>query len=94
MIKEKLCVDEQILSKDIHLSSLMSWVVKYLIRQIVWVYEIMPYTSKIEPVHKPNVSDFKPNSNSVLHLAESIPCMKNYKLYFDNWFTFLSLFSI
>ncbi|CAL4070052.1 unnamed protein product, partial [Meganyctiphanes norvegica] len=55
------------------------------------IYDFMPYTGKIEPVNKPSVPDLKPSSNSVLQLAESIPGMKNHKLYFDNWFTSVPL---
>ncbi|KAK3880920.1 hypothetical protein Pcinc_014570 [Petrolisthes cinctipes] len=55
------------------------------------VYDFIPYTGKIEPVNNPNVPDLNPSSNSVLHLAESIPPFKNHKLYFDNWFTSLPL---
>ena len=51
------------------------------------MYDLMPYTGAIKPVNKPNVPDLKPSANSVLHLAESIPDMKNHKLYFDNWFS-------
>lgn len=55
------------------------------------VYDFIPYTGKILPVNTPGVPDLNPSFNSVLHLAESIPPLKNHKLYFDISFTSLPL---
>ncbi len=49
------------------------------------VYDFIPYTDKIEPVNDPDIPNLGPSSNIVLHLAESIPKDKGYRLYFDNW---------
>ena len=97
---ENLCVDEQVVPfkgrstiKQYNPKKPAKWGYKIFILADSkgMVYDFMPYTGKIEPVNKPDVQDLKPSSNSVLHLTESIPCMKNHKLYFDNWFTSLPL---
>ena len=49
------------------------------------------YTGKIEPVDCDGIPDLKASSNVVLHLAQNIPNHKNYMLYFDNWFSSISL---
>ena len=57
-----------------------------------YVYDFFSYVGKIEPVSNETVPDLGPSSNSVLHLAESIPSSKNHKLYMDNWFTSIPFF--
>ena len=57
------------------------------------VYDFIIYTGKINPVDKPGVPDLGASSNSVLHLAQSIPHHQNHKLFFDNWFTSVPLIS-
>lgn len=56
---------------------------------IVYNFEI--YTGKIPP--PPGMPDLEDGSNIVLHLSNIIPSGKNYLLYFDSWFTSLSLLS-
>ena len=56
-----------------------------------FMYDFIPYTGKIHPLDDENVPNLNPRANSVLHLAQAILSDKNYLLFFDNWFTSLSL---
>lgn len=40
------------------------------------MYDLFPYTGKINPVDDANVPDLKPSGNAVLQLAECIPSFK------------------
>ena len=55
------------------------------------VYDFIIYTGHITLVDNPDVPDLGASSNSVSHLAQSIPPHRNHKLFLDNWFTSLPL---
>lgn len=55
------------------------------------IHDFIPYTGPIQPVNKEGIPDLGASSNIVLHLAETIPSNRNHCLYFDNWFTAVSL---
>ena len=97
---EHLCVDEQMIPFK-GASSIKQYIPK---KPYKWgykmfllcdhkgmVYDFIPYTGKISPVDDPAIPDLGPSSNSVLHLAECIPAGKNYRIYFDDWFTSIKL---
>ena len=97
---ENLCVDEQMVPFK-GASSLKQYIPKkprkwgyklfILADNEGLVYDFYPYCGAIPAVHRFGVPDLGPSSNSVLHLAASIPDGKNYKLYFDNSFTSVKL---
>ncbi|RXN16689.1 piggyBac transposable element-derived 2-like protein [Labeo rohita] len=52
-------------------------------------HNIEVYTGKVvQPTH---LVDIGASGNVILHLAQPVPQHKNYKLYFDNWFTSVPL---
>ena len=55
------------------------------------MYDFIIYTGHIKPVDNLDIPDLGASSNFVLHLAQSIPPHQNHKLFFDKWFTSLSL---
>ena len=55
------------------------------------IHDFIPYIGKIEPIDCDGIPDLKASSNVVLHLAQNIPNHKNHILYFDNWFSSISL---
>ena len=101
-MKEHLCVDEQMVpfKKTSWLKQFIpkkphKWGYKFflLCDSSGVVYDFIIYTGKIDPVDKAGVPDLGTSSNSVLHLAQSIPHHQNHKLFFDNWFTSVPLIS-
>ena len=54
---------------------------------MVFVYDFEMYTGK----GSVDVSDLGVGADFVLRLARGIPKHKNYKLFFDNWFSSLDL---
>lgn len=96
---EYLCVDEQIVPYKGKSSLKMynpkkpkKWGFKLFVLcdQNGLVYDFDIYCGKIQPVL--GFPDIGASSNIVLKLVETIPRDKNYKLFFDNWFSSLQLF--
>ncbi|CAB4057728.1 unnamed protein product [Lepeophtheirus salmonis] len=54
-------------------------------------YDFIPYIGKFKPVDDPSVPDLKQCGNIVLHLAQTIPTNIKHLLFFNNWFTSLSI---
>ena len=97
---QKLSVDEQLVSfkgkssaKQYIPNKLKKWGYKIFVLadEKGMMYDFIPYSGKIEPVDDPTVPDLKPSANYVLHLAQNIPSDVNHLLFFDNWFSSLSL---
>ncbi|KAJ8409212.1 hypothetical protein AAFF_G00242330 [Aldrovandia affinis] len=95
---EKLAVDEQMVP-----FKGKSRLKQYLpLKPKKWGYKILvlagsdgiPHNLEIytgRAVHPPELADVGASGNVVLRLAQPIPKQKNYKLFFDNWFTSVPL---
>ena len=97
---QELCIDEQMVPfkgasqiKQYIPSKPNKWGYKLFVLadKSGMIHDFIPYTGKIQPVNCEGVPDLNPSSNVVLHLAQIIPNHKNYILYFDNWFSSISL---
>ena len=97
---QELCIDEQMVPfkgasqiKQYIPSKPNKWGYKLFVLadKSEMIHDFIPYTGKIEPVNCEGVPDLKASANVVLHLAQIIPNNKNHILYFDNWFSSISL---
>ena len=97
---QNFCVDKQLVafkgrssSRQCIPSTPKKWIFKFLVlaHEKGMICNFFPYNGRIDSVKDPDVPDLKPSANSVLHLAQAIPSNVNHLLFFDNWFTSLSL---
>lgn len=95
--EEKMSVDEQIIPiVYVYLYSLYlpkkikKWGFKVISRCVVsgLIYDFLLYDGKCPPVSES--CGYQPG-DFVIKLCETLPMDKNFKVYFDNWFTFLEL---
>ena len=82
-MEENVCIDEQIVPfKGRHILASSSGI----------IHDFITYSGRIEVLAADIAPSLGASSNIALHLSQIIPDNKNFKLYFDNWFTSIPLF--